>query len=76
MVGIQINIPEELLQQAKHLAQIKQVPLANLFLQFIQEGMAKKAKPYKGLDALLDLHITAGPTDLAEHMDDYLYGDK
>jgi hypothetical protein len=75
MIRTQIYISEKLHQTIKLLAQRKKKPFSQLVRQYLADGVLKekaqtKSKP---LSSLSDIGITAGPKDLSQNMDKYLY---
>ena len=78
MIRTQIYIPETLHERAKIIARNKKQSLANLYREFINNGLKKETSKNRGgdLTVLAKLNIKGGPKNLSRDMDKYLYGDK
>lgn len=78
MIRAQIYIPETLHERAKIIARIKKQSLANLYREFINNGLKKETSKNRGgdLTVLAKLNIKGGPKNLSRDMDKYLYGGK
>ncbi|MEK7534776.1 MAG: hypothetical protein AAB600_05635 [Patescibacteria group bacterium] len=78
MIRAQIYIPETLHERAKIIARNKKQSLANLYREFINNGLKKETSKNRGgdLTVLAKLNIKGGPNNLSRDMDKYLYGDK
>ena len=78
MIRAQIYIPETLHERAKIIARNKKQSLANLYREFINNGLKKETSKNRGgdLTVLAKLNIKGGPKNLSRDIDKYLYGDK
>lgn len=78
MIRTQIYLPKELHRKLMHLAKDRKQPMARLVRGFIEEGLnEKKSKEPTGktvIENLLYLNITGGPQNLAQNIDQHLYG--
>lgn len=76
MIRTQIYIPETLHERAKNVARSKQQSLANLYRNFIANGLQASKNRGGDLTALAKLNIKGGPKNLSRDIDKYLYGGK
>lgn len=78
MIRAQIYVPETLHERAKIIARNKKQSLANLYREFINNGLKKETSKNRGgdLTVLAKLNIKGGPKNLSRDMDKYLYGGK
>ncbi len=78
MIRAQIYIPETLHERAKIIARNKKQSLANLYREFINNGLKKETSKNRGgdLTVLAKLNIKGGPKNLSRDIDKYLYGGK
>lgn len=76
MIRTQIYIPETLHQRAKSIAKSQKQSVANLYRNFIANGLQATEKKRRGnsLDSLIKLNLKGGPKDLSTNIDHYLYG--
>lgn len=76
MIRTQIYIPETLHERAKNMARSKKQSLANVYRDFIANGLqdAEKKRSGNSLDSLIKLNLKGGPKDLSTNIDYYLYG--
>ena len=75
MIRTQIYIPETLHERAKGVARNKKKSVANLYREFIADGLKKTTKT-GDLTSLVKLRLKGGPKNLSRDIDKYLYGGK
>lgn len=78
LIRTQVYLREDQWWQVKILAGQQGVSKAAALRQVVDEGLKKKGKPKKQkrvLEGVVKLRFK-GPKDIAETMDDYLYGSK
>lgn len=76
MIRTQIYIAETIHQRAKSIAASKKRSVANLYREFIANGLRSSQKGSGDLTALAKLNIKGGPKNLSANIDKYLYGGK
>ncbi len=78
MIRTQLYIPETVHERVKVIARSKKQSLANLYREFINNGLKKETSKNRGgdLTVLAKLNIKGGPKNLSRDMDKYLYGGK
>lgn len=76
MIRTQIYIQETLHERAKNMARSKKQSLANLYRDFIANGLKASQNRGGDLTALAKLNIKGGPKNLSRDIDKYLYGSK
>ena len=78
MIRTQIYIPETVHTKLQQLAEAKRQPMAEIVREFIEDGLQKTQNTDTSgvsvLQALANLKLKGGPSDLATNLDHYLYG--
>lgn len=78
MKRTQVYLPEEQVESIKVKASQLGVAKAEVIRRALRAGLKairKKGDPLRGMERLVETAVP-GPEDLAENMDEYLYGDK
>lgn len=73
MKRTQIYIPEETHFGAQIIADRLDVSVAEIYRNYIEEGLKKEGKRRGSASALLNLKITGGPKDLSKNHTKYLF---
>lgn len=77
MIRTQLYIPENIHHQLTEAAKQQSKSMAELVRDFVQQGLRRNDVDRSGratLQALRQLNVQEGPTDLSQNFDHYLYG--